>query len=375
MMFSRIMFSRKPEETAVAVRHGQTARQQSPQARVPAHAAVVGGARLRWLPRSRKPGTALRGGSHLRLAAKRRAAKRRAAKRRAAKRRAAKRLLMSGLLALALLPCRSGAGETGEGIGGEASRLVRTAASRLTEYPSISANVRHRIDLFGRRTVGSGIYRQFRVGRDILFRTEFKLSSGEQPATFLQVCDGRFLWTRLDPSGSPQDGRHIELTRVDLNVVRDRVGGRRATSTWSNDQHLMMFQGGLPQLLLRLDSQFEWQRVTHGEIQGVPMWMVSGPWRPAVLARLTNHLSENMLPDHLPHRAAIALGQDDLIPYRIDFRQDEKTERSSGRSEPLVTLELFEVQIGTTMDSQLFVFKPGEVPITDVTEQYLNSEL
>ena len=67
------------------------------------------------------------------------------------------------------------------------------------------------------------------------------------------------------------------------------------------------------------------------EFQDVPVWALAGRWRAEQLAaRLPGQpdlfddegrLRVGELPEQLPDRILLLLGQDDLFPYHIDFRR------------------------------------------------------
>ena len=102
------------------------------------------------------------------------------------------------------------------------AEILTAAAASLARHQSVVASMRQRIDLYGRRLVGSGSYRQLQTGTDLLFRLELKVPVGETLASLLQVCDGRYLWTyRVLPDKQVEKGLDASLSAVDLNRVRE----------------------------------------------------------------------------------------------------------------------------------------------------------
>ena len=63
----------------------------------------------------------------------------------------------------------------------------------------------------------------------------------------------------------------------------------------------------------------------------------------------------------------IALGQDDLVPYRLEYHHAPSIDQSA----KTVVMELFEVQLGVPIDAHFFVFRPGKLPVRDTTEAFL----
>ena len=81
------------------------------------------------------------------------------------------------------------------------------------------------------------------------------------------------------------------------------------------------------------------------------------------------------LPEHLPDRVALLLGEDDLFPYGIEYCRTVAKGKSLvlGQPRPLVTMELFEVGFDVPIDPQQFVYNPGSIEVPDHTERFLQS--
>ncbi len=75
------------------------------------------------------------------------------------------------------------------------------------------------------------------------------------------------------------------------------------------------------------------------------------------------------LPSHLPDSVTIFLGQEDCFPFRIDYL------RSVPKSSPrcLMGLEFVELNFDGPIDSGLFLFTPGNLEISDRTEEFVRS--
>ncbi len=252
--------------------------------------------------------------------------------------------------------------------------LVGQAAQAALAHEAISARIRQRVDLFGQQLVGTGSYHQLGLPPVQMLRLDLRIDVGQDSTSVLQVCDGRFLWRRLDLDGAPQ------LSRVDLRQVADAFG---ESSEPSNPTHGWMELGGLSKLLSGVEQRFEFSKaqksVLADQSSELPVWQLRGTWKPELLLKLlpsqatairggaSADLSE--LPAELPHSVQLLLGQDDLFPYRIDFlRQDTET----GEQIAIMTLELFDVEIGGVVDPRPFTYKPGDQEVTDRTQEFIN---
>lgn len=256
----------------------------------------------------------------------------------------------------------------------EAAALVADAARRMAEFDSVDAKARHRVQLFGREWIGTGRYLQGPPG-SLRMRLELKIQTGDQASSLLHVADGRTLWTRTDIDGSPT------LARVDLTKVAASDGSAGMLETTAE---LPLGPGGLPVALDSLASSFQFRQVREAKIGRLAGYEVLGAWKPERLALFLPEQAEAIqagqpadlerLPPYLPTHVVLFLGQDDLIPYRIDYRR--KTDGAatlSGDDEgdrSIVRMELFEVRIGAAIDAQQFAYQPGDMAVADRTEEF-----
>ena len=72
------------------------------------------------------------------------------------------------------------------------------------------------------------------------------------------------------------------------------------------------------------------------------------------------------------------MGQDDLFPYRIEFRrraakQGRGVDDGQGEMLPILSVNLFEVQIGAAIDPQLFIYHPDNAVINDTTSSLIKT--
>ena len=267
--------------------------------------------------------------------------------------------------------------------------LLSRAVKQLAQHGSIVAKIRHRVDLFGNELIGSGTYRQLDVGQDRLLRLELKIPLGNQITSIQQVCDSRFLWLQQTMPDKLRSER-TTISRIDLNEIR-RATFNDSNSLVNRRDGLLIGQGGLPQLLIELERHFAFHEVRSGTLHQVPVWITWGKWKPAALRLLFggNGVEQEpggkqdelltKLPRHVPHSAMVILGKQDLFPYQFEYRRSKDAHQPRNAtsviektdSRAIVTMELFEVQLGAAIDPIQFVFKPGDRPWIDRTRDYL----
>jgi hypothetical protein len=258
--------------------------------------------------------------------------------------------------------------------------LIQQAVRQVNGQKSISAQVRHRTEMFDQKLVGSGTYHQMQSDKGLLVRFSLSVREKDRTISLLQVCDGRFLWSRDDTEEKPRLGR-IDLQRLRAAAAAGRI---KAGAT-----PLLLPGGGLGQLLASLDLEFDFGTPREMQFQDVPLWVLAGRWKPE---RLMAHvgarndlldtqgrINSDVLPAQLPDRVLLVLGRDDLFPYHIDFRRAEPGHGVADddlawqrESRSLVTMELFEVEYGADLDPLLFVYEPGDAEPDDGTDEYVS---
>lgn len=268
--------------------------------------------------------------------------------------------------ALASLPTESRSAPDRPPADGNA--LVDLAAARVMGYPSISAQIRQRMDLYGRDMVGSGTYHQARLDRDLLFRAELRVPVAGGLMTLMQVCDGRFAWTHI---ASPAEaGAAPPPPRVTRKDVEDRAkAGATAQGSFS--------PAGIGGLLAELSRRCEFGDASLSQLGGEPVWLVSGKWRDAVLAppeaptgsgegKAPAASAPAFKPQPMPTSVILALGKSDMFPYIVEYRQriSDKEEKGMGivlRSDEriVLTIEFFNVALNGPAIPELFVYRPG----------------
>lgn len=251
---------------------------------------------------------------------------------------------------------------TAERVTSDGDRLVQKAATQLRQHASISAKIRHRLNLFGQELYGSGRYYQLPKDDRLLLRLELKIQLGTQMSSYRQISDGQFFWVR----------RHLatgsELSRIDLKRVRKQFSDQnQGTATILP---LARNPGGLPALLTQLTEHFRFEDPRQAALYGIDVLAVRGHWQGPREEKTTGatgptpRSSNQLIPDFLPRQVLLVLGQDDLFPYRLVYQ--------SGSGQPLVVMEIFEVRIDEPLDPMLFAYHPPrESKVEDRTDEYL----
>lgn len=285
--------------------------------------------------------------------------------------------------------------------------LLMRAASQLERRASVAARLRHQVAVSGQELFGVGSYWQQGSAEELKVRLELQIAGGD--AQLLQVSNSRFLWIdRRLPTGR-------SVTRFDLRQLRadslvsppdlDKLDPGKAN--WSSIQPLLLaHSGGLPSLLAALSENFNFlppqtmrlamEPPVSAQPTNVPVYAVVGQWKPeklaALIAKVEDPAKENKetkkskppkIPDRLPQEVLLLVGQADLFPYRIEYRQLETPTIGSplrsgeGQGEgvipyqlslhPLVVLEMSDVVFDAPIEAGQFDYTPGDADWVDLT--------
>jgi hypothetical protein len=266
-----------------------------------------------------------------------------------------------------------------------ADGLIAEMLSRLRMYHTISAKLRQKVTLLDQEMVGTGSYVQQGRGEDLRLRCELKIQVADRNTSVLQVCDGNFLWLLEDLHDKPQL-RRIDVIRVRQAVLQDQGSG-------SPFAQARLAMGGLPKLLESLGTSFQFFVVQQDRLDGVPVWMLRGTWRPTALTATYPKLYKSAapeadertlsakLPPHVPDVVVLFVGRDDLFPYRLEYRRRISKEATDEQGQPiaveetvpLLLMEWFEVALDTPVDERNFIYRPGDLNYTDGTNKLLES--
>ncbi len=255
----------------------------------------------------------------------------------------------------------------------DGNALVARAAEAVAQIENVSGQVRQRTQLFGRQLASVGKYRQWFDGRSLRFRFDLRTQVGRETAHFMQLGDGRFVWTRRElPSGK-------KLQRVDRKLLeRELAVIRRSDRQPTYPLDVLALSNGLADVLDRLRWQFDFQPPENSTIgrEKLPVYVVRGGWNRAALRRHFPQIADNVLagklrgfPETLPTHVELVLGRGGvlpLFPYRISLLRKEH----SGTVR-LMDLEFFALSHEEPIRPDDFRYDPGGQPIEDATEEVL----
>ncbi|MBA62212.1 MAG: hypothetical protein CMJ76_07585 [Planctomycetaceae bacterium] len=250
--------------------------------------------------------------------------------------------------------------------------ILKRAIAQLNSESRFQASVRHKIHMFDQQLVGTGHYRQFGKGSIKRLRFELKTQVGEKTSSVIQVCDGRHLWTRENLSEG------TTLSRIDVRYIQDELAeyerengvGKLAVNWGAN-----IAMGGLPRLLTSVDSCFDFISVTEANYEDVPVWVLTGIWKPQVKQRIIEQFNSGaQLPAHLPNAVKLILGRDvefKLLPREIQYLRvlADKTTR------PMVSLQLYDMTRLVDMNASQFDYQRGEQVIVDRTQAFIDKHI
>jgi hypothetical protein len=265
------------------------------------------------------------------------------------------------------------------------NQLVQNAAETLVKQPALEAKVRQRATMFGQLVSGAGFYLQLRDADRILLRYDFKLQVADQRTSLLQVNDGTTLWLRRD-YGQLQSQAYVHVRR--LREAKQQLRGEPPAVV---DFAPELALGGLSEILCNLDRNFHFDQPQPIELKGIPVWELTGSWKPERLAQIAptsvvhhpsgDTINAAALPAQLPDAVKLVLGRDakiPLFPYRITFGRHHRGDSVAGISnvtppaiDPLVTIELYEVRRRPDLTPADFAFQPSDQNVEDRTELYL----
>lgn len=256
-----------------------------------------------------------------------------------------------------------------------AAALVDAAIVMVESTETISAKVRQDVLLFGKRMVGSGSYAQQRTEDRTLMRWEMRWQHGDRSTSWVQVADGEYLWSH-DTSKDPP------LSRVDLRRAARWLAENRTTAT-PLDADARLWSVGLARLLRSLRATFDFRSAEPGRWghDKRPVWRVIGTWHNASTpvaptgnegaAQQPGPLPLASLPNHVPTTVVLLLGQNDMFPYRIEYRRDDGSESSAARlGRLLVSTDFHSVNINVEIPPERFAYQPGDTDWADPTEAY-----
>jgi hypothetical protein len=240
--------------------------------------------------------------------------------------------------------------------------------------------------LYDQHTIGSGLYLQQGVGDARKFYLDLRIplaqvAGNSKEQVLVRVCDGQYLWEHrevpdIEDSDAPA---RSTVTKVDIRRVRQALE-QNQRSISSSAAHELMW-GGLPKLLDGLQRSFRFTSVQadrldapstgHEGVDSLQVWVATGSWRPEALSVLSASLANDAAQgkavsvskqaQQAPDEVSIYVGQDDLFPYRIEFRRRAEKGRGAASAAgaetvPIMQLAFFEVRLNGPIDANQFVY-------------------
>jgi len=256
----------------------------------------------------------------------------------------------------------------------QAERIVASALANLARAETLSLRLRQRVRLGNRVLVGAGRYLQAGKGEEQRFRFDTTLTCDTESFEVTEVSDGLFFWShrRIGANGP-------ELQRVDLQRVRSRL----AELAVADPDETAAYLGGLQRLLWWTRQWFRFEEAVPGEIEGRPVWFVTGHTPLPALAGVMPHLAQaagdpggirpESLPDGWPFAVRLAVGRSDLLPHRVEFLGIPGTRPvAPAEIEPIAVVDLLEIELNGSVDAAAFFYQPATEGLIDVTNQLVN---
>lgn len=257
----------------------------------------------------------------------------------------------------------------------QAERIVASSLARLARADSVSLRLRQRVRIGDRVLVGTGRYLQAGRGEEQRFRFEATLTCDTESFETTEVSDGLFCWIyRRFSRDKP------ELQRIDVQRVRSRLEELKVPDPSETAAYL----GGMQRCLWWVRQWFWFEEAVAGELDGRPVWFITGRTPPGALAGVMPDLAEaaqrpegihpEELPDGWPWRVRLAVGKADLLPYRLEYLGIPGTRPvEPAEVEPIGVIDLLEIELDGPVDAAAFFYQPATEGLIDVTAHHVQS--
>ena len=254
------------------------------------------------------------------------------------------------------------------------NELVLRAVERAVWGPSVSYRVRQASIWGNHRALFEGRYWQMGGGTGQL-KLELAYESGDEKGTFLQISDGRLVWTNLGAGEGPR--------RVYLDRVRESLGGLVRQPSVQAEASLYLAIGGHAEVMRCLYTRYRWYKVFAGiDDRGREVWQLLGTLRtepPALYAKTTvDGLLLVRAPNpEIPSHVRLTLGRDEkwkLIPLKIDYyRRLKEASDEPGKLARVSTIENDELVSPVELAADFFDYRVSDDAdrIDDETNGYL----
>ncbi len=254
------------------------------------------------------------------------------------------------------------------------NQLVLLAVERAVWGPSLSCRIQQTSIWGEHRVMAEGKYCHTGGGAGQL-KLEMKLDSKDHQSNFVQVSDGRLVWTSIGEGESPR--------RVYLDRVRESLGGWVRKPGLRPEMSLYLAIGGQGEALRCLYQRYRWFKVFAGvDEKGRDVWQLVGtirsePPTPSAQTLIDNLLISSSLPAEVPTDVRLTLGRDEknyLFPYKIDYYRKEKTEAGvPGKWIRVSTIEYSDIESPIEVPPDFFEYRASNDAdqIRDETKDYM----
>lgn len=257
------------------------------------------------------------------------------------------------------------------------NQLVLAAVRQAVWGPSIACRVQQTTKAYGQQALWIGEFKSEALATTPMRRLRYtaRVAVGETAFDFVQVSDGRILWTQSSQSGAPK--------RIILDQVLQNIPSGLQYPDSRPDVHLMLAVGGQAELLRGLYHRYNWYKAVSGKIAGTDVWQLVGRLRTEPTRIAGNAPIDNMnsilgaTSPHLPSEARLTLNRSAKFPYFpmiIEYFQRRVTNQTQGNAFELMTrIEFKDPTTEVRFDDKEFSFRINDTieEIKDETQDYL----
>jgi hypothetical protein len=254
------------------------------------------------------------------------------------------------------------------------NQLVLLAVERAVWGPSLSCRIQQTSIWGDHQVIAEGKYCHTGGGAGQL-KMEMQLDAKGQKSNFLQVSDGRLVWTNIGEGESPR--------RVYLDRVRESLGGWVRKPGLRPEMSLYLAIGGQAEALRCLYQRYRWFKVFAGvDDKGREVWQLVGtirsePPTPSAQTPVDVLLVSASLPAEVPTDVRLTLGRDEknyLFPYKVDYYRKEKSEAGvPGKWIRVSTIEYSDIESSLEVPADYFEYRASNDAdqIKDETKEYM----
>jgi len=257
----------------------------------------------------------------------------------------------------------------------QAERIVASSLAKISRAESVSMRLRQRVRLGDRVLVGAGRYLQAGRGEDQRFRFESRLTCDTESFEMTEVGDGLYCWLHRRIGPDP-----ATLHRIDIRRVR----GRLAELGAADPADTAPFLGGMQKILWWARQWFRFTTATAGEVEGEPVWVVTGDWQPGLLPILLPELAAAAkrpegirpedLPDGFPWVTRLSVGRGAFVIRRLEFLAIPGLRPVAATPpEPIVVIDFYETVLDGPVDATAFYYQTASEELVDITEHVVKT--